>query len=207
MCIRDLIGTNLPLTFAPENGHMLGGALVNLTGPCFEPGMRVTCRFNTRDIEGVVLNENRASCVQPWTEAEGWVDFSVSLNGGPFYWKGRFYVEPPSVSPELVWFTDDSYHGFEPQDMTLQWDPFNLTMNRDAGVSISVWGYREDSINVELTFLYEIRSGETNDGFFDFNPSQFDDLDLGPDLRDFQMGMIQINLTNPEQEVFMEFSP
>jgi hypothetical protein len=28
----------------------------------------------------------------PWTEAEGWVDFEVSLNGGPFYWKGRFFV-------------------------------------------------------------------------------------------------------------------
>jgi hypothetical protein len=53
------VGTNLPLTFAPENGHMLGGTMVNLTGPCFQPGMRVTCRFNTKDSEGIVLNENR----------------------------------------------------------------------------------------------------------------------------------------------------
>ena len=28
----------------------------------------------------------------PWTEAEGWVDFEISLKGGPFYWKGSFYV-------------------------------------------------------------------------------------------------------------------
>jgi hypothetical protein len=28
----------------------------------------------------------------PWTEAEGWVDFEISLDGGPFYWKGRLYV-------------------------------------------------------------------------------------------------------------------
>ena len=39
-----IVGTNLPLTFAPENGHMLGGTMVNLTGPCFKPDMRVTCR-------------------------------------------------------------------------------------------------------------------------------------------------------------------
>ena len=52
----------MPLTFAPENGHMLGGTMVNLTGPCFEPDMRVTCRFNTKDSEGVVLNENRYLC-------------------------------------------------------------------------------------------------------------------------------------------------
>ena len=107
----------MPLTFAPENGHMLGGTMVNITGPCFEPNMRVTCRFNTIgkkknplfkspclyyfkffspiekiDSEGVVLNENRASCIMPWTEAEGWVDFEISLKGGPFYWKGSFYV-------------------------------------------------------------------------------------------------------------------
>ena len=49
----------MPLTFAPENGHMLGGTMVNLTGPCFQPAMRVTCRFNTKDSEGIVLNENR----------------------------------------------------------------------------------------------------------------------------------------------------
>ena len=48
--LRDLIGANLPLVFAPENGNMLGGTMVNLTGPCFEPGMRVTCRFDD-DVE------------------------------------------------------------------------------------------------------------------------------------------------------------
>ena len=156
--------------------------MVNMTGPCFELDMRVTCRFNTRDSEGVVIDENReedtqlkmksdwwtllpiripklsyypkilsgkpcrntsvkvtrvsklqlvlslvsysqpndnlnwglksilnypseeetlwnnrATCIMPWTEAEGWVDFEISLNGGPFYWKGRIYVEPPNV--------------------------------------------------------------------------------------------------------------
>ena len=54
-----LVGTNLPLTFAPENGHMLGGTMVNLTGPCFQPMMRITCRFNTKDSEGIVIDENR----------------------------------------------------------------------------------------------------------------------------------------------------
>ena len=98
--------------FAPENGNMLGGTMVNLTGPCFEPGMRVTCRsfscfsllsftfyfcqlssslsrdlvsfllnltiilnimsrFNTRDADGTVVDQNRASCIMPpFTEAE-----------------------------------------------------------------------------------------------------------------------------------------
>ncbi len=63
-------------------------------------------------------------------------------------------AEPPSVSPELVWFTDQSYHGFEPVDMTLQWDPFNLTQNRDAGVSISLWGYRVRHMFFKAVFFF-----------------------------------------------------
>ena len=51
-------------------------------------------RFNPRDSDGVAIDENRASCIMPtFTEAEGWVDFEVSLNGGPYYWKGMFYVD------------------------------------------------------------------------------------------------------------------
>ena len=38
------------------------------------------------------MNENRATCIMPWVEAEGWVDLEVSLDGGPFYWKGQFFV-------------------------------------------------------------------------------------------------------------------
>ena len=85
-------GTNLPLTFAPENGHMLGGTMVNMTGPCFKPATRITCRFNTQTSEGTVLGLNRAACIMPWTKAEGWIDFEISLNGGPYYWKGQFFV-------------------------------------------------------------------------------------------------------------------
>ena len=57
-------------------------------------------RFNTEDSEGVVMNENRATCIMPWVEAEGWVDLEVSLDGGPFYWKGQFFV-----GKETFWFT------------------------------------------------------------------------------------------------------
>ncbi len=66
---------------------------------------------------------------------------------------------------------------------------------------------QESHIEPELTYIYEIRSGETNDGIFDMNPSLFDDLDLGDDLRDFEMGLIKINLTDPTTEVSMEASP
>ena len=207
VCIRDLIGTNLPLTFAPENGHMLGGTMVNMTGPCFKPNMRVTCRFNTKDSEGVVMDENRASCIMPWTEAEGWVDFEISLDGGPFYWKGSFFVEPPNVSPELVWFKDELVHTLDPGSLRLMWDPYNLTMNRDAKVTISLWGYKESHIQPELLYIDIIENNEPNDGEVMIVPKDFFDRDNGAELRMCEMGLIMINLTNPVQEVGMSASP
>ena len=64
----------------------------------------VSCfRFNTRDSDGVVVDENRASCIMPtFTEAEGWVDFEVSLNGGPYYWKGMFYVGKVYIKRKII---------------------------------------------------------------------------------------------------------
>ena len=40
----------------------------------------------------------------PWVDAEGWVDFEISINGGPFMWTGKFFVETPARSPAMVWF-------------------------------------------------------------------------------------------------------
>ena len=71
--LRDLIGANLPLVFAPENGNMLGGTMVNLTGPCFEPGMRVTCRFDddVEDGEGDTSDGNDDGYEARWSTSPG----------------------------------------------------------------------------------------------------------------------------------------
>jgi len=207
VCIRDLIGTNLPLVFAPENGNMLGGTQVNITGPCFKPGMRVLCRFNTEDSEGVVINENIATCIMPWVEAEGWVDFEIALDDNYFLWKGKFFVETPAQSPPLVWFKDESYHEMEPEALELNWDPFNLTMHSDAKVEISLWGYKEDSIDPQLIYIDSLESSVANHGRASLTPKTYATRDNGPLARSCQMGLIMINLTNPVQVVGMTNSP
>lgn len=79
---------------------MMGGTLVNLTGPCFQAGYRLTCQFDTTAVEGHVIDDNRATCIMPRLLVSGYVDFSISINGGPYYWKGKFfvgeYIEPQS---------------------------------------------------------------------------------------------------------------
>lgn len=115
--------------------------------------------------------------------------------------------EPPSVSPALVWFEDERYHEANPGELTLQWDPFNLTMNRDAQVSISLWGYKEDTIEPRLLYIEQLESNLNNIGYTTINPEDFGDMDHGPELRDCEVGMIMINLTSPETEFGMSASP
>lgn len=118
--------------------------------------------------------------------------------------------EPPNVSPPLVWFKDERFHLLSKdivEDLTLQWDPYNLTMNRDAKVTISLWGYRETSIRPELLYIDTLEEGEANDGMIQISPKDYDDRDNGYQMREMVMGMIMINLTNPQAEVGMDTSP
>lgn len=91
-CNKDIAGANLPLVFAPESGNMLGGTVVNITGPCFEPNMRIRCRFDTEDVIGTIVDKNRAICVQPFLMAEGYVRFEVSVGDNAYNWKGKYFV-------------------------------------------------------------------------------------------------------------------
>lgn len=71
---------------------MLGGTIVNITGPCFEPNDRVSCRFDTEEVIGVYVDRNRVVCVQPFMMAQGYVRFEISVGTEKYKWKGRYFV-------------------------------------------------------------------------------------------------------------------
>lgn len=71
---------------------MLGGTVVNITGPCFELTDRVACRFDTEEVIGTVVDRNRAICVQPFMMAQGYVRFEVAVNTERYKWKGKYFV-------------------------------------------------------------------------------------------------------------------
>ena len=86
----------------------------------------------------------------------------ISRNGK---WKNSsLFSETPATSPHLVWFKDESYHQLEPGNLEINWDPFNLTMNMDAKVEISLWGYRETTIEPELIYIASLESNVANRG-------------------------------------------
>lgn len=82
----------LPLTFAPEYGNMLGGTIVNITGPCFEKNIRVVCHFDTTDVLGIFVDTNRVICVQPYLNSQGYIRFEISVGTQRFKWRGKYFV-------------------------------------------------------------------------------------------------------------------
>ena len=53
----------------------------------------------------------------------------------------------------MVWFdldAGDDFNKIDPQNLMLRWDPFNLTMNLEASVTVSLWGYRVRNLSRTL---------------------------------------------------------
>ena len=109
-------------------------------------------------------------------------------------------------------------------ELNLMWDPFNLTMStvsavtlhlhlaQDAKVQISLWGYKESTIEPELIFIHMLGEGVANKGEIRLDPKSFESYDDGPNARSCRsvfvlllwvshdscrMGMVMVNLTKP----------
>lgn len=71
---------------------MLGGTVVNITGPCFDPNERIVCTFDTEHVVGYVVDRNRAICVQPFLLAQGYIRFLISVGNDRYKWRGEYFV-------------------------------------------------------------------------------------------------------------------
>ncbi|XP_045504606.1 protein mesh isoform X3 [Colias croceus] len=205
-CNKDIDGANLPLMFAPESGNMLGGTIVNITGPCFNPDDRITCRFDTEAVMGAVVDVNRAVCVQPRFYHNGYARFEVAINNEPYKWKGKFFVETPATATEKIFFPDNAIHERYPPEIRIKWDRFNLTTNLNVQLQISLWGYKEVTIRPQLEFIDMIEAGVSNTGEYVINPQNFRNRD-NIMHNDMQFGFLQINLTTPEVFKGVSISP
>ncbi|XP_032523025.2 protein mesh isoform X1 [Danaus plexippus] len=205
-CNKDIDGANLPLMFAPESGNMLGGTVVNITGPCFQPTDRISCRFDTESVVGAVVDSNRAICVQPRFYHNGYARFEIAINNEPYKWKGKFFVETPGTATEKIFFPDNSIHERYPPEIRIRWDRFNLTTNLNVQLQISLWGYKEVTIRPQMEFIDMIETGVANTGEYVINPQNFRNRD-NIMHNDMQFGFLQINLTTPEIYKDVAISP
>lgn len=98
----------MPLVFAPESGNMLGGTVVNITGPCFNESQKIKCRFENEVVMGTVINKNRAICVQPFLKYEGYIRFYIAIDSGSYDWKGKYFVGKISFTSRSLLFNTDA---------------------------------------------------------------------------------------------------
>lgn len=90
--LNRIASSNISLVFAPQSGNMMGGTMVNVTGPCFHQSVPVLCRFDTSVVPARIIDRNRAVCVQPMLYVQGWVSFDVAIGAGEYLNQGWYYV-------------------------------------------------------------------------------------------------------------------
>ncbi len=74
--------TVLPLDITPRYGNVLGGETIKISGPCFEEGDEITCRFNGEETFGLYLSKLEALCVVPLLgNTVGQITLEVFLKG------------------------------------------------------------------------------------------------------------------------------
>lgn len=200
-CIDKKLEPNLrdrlPLTFFPRYGHMLGGTLVDVTGPCLDPGSIIFCRFDNFKAEAVFRDTNRATCISPPFMYHGYVDLTISVDDR-IEFVGRFYIQPPEVADEDVIVIDNKDRQEAPSELELKWRPQKLSWRNDTSVTISLWGYRETmnvypSLTYINTLVQSVRLGQSQ---YTLDLSAFRDRD-DYDMQDILFGFIAVNLTNP----------
>jgi hypothetical protein len=81
----------------------------------------------------------------------------------------------------------------DPGSLRLMWDPYNLTMNRDAKVSISLWGYKESHIKPELLYIDMLEDNEPNDGEVMLVPRDYFDRYSNMGCQVFKRGIQKIH--------------
>ncbi|BES91125.1 AMOP [Nesidiocoris tenuis] len=196
-CNKDIAKASLRLHYAPESGNMLGGTIVNITGPCFTATDDIVCRFDYSSVKGTVIDSNRAVCVQPYLTAEGYIPFEISVNSGAYTWKGKYFVETPATAEEKITFTDDSVHQKYPNEIKITWNRYNLTTNTAALVQISIWGYKEVTTRPQFMYIDTLENSVTNAGAYTIIPASYKNRNNIDKFDSIMYGFVQINLTVP----------
>lgn len=59
-----------------------------------------------------------------------------------------FFKETPATATDKIFFETNDVYQKSPSEIRISWNSFNLTSNQNAGLSISLWGYEENTITL-----------------------------------------------------------
>lgn len=197
--VPHLITSRPRLTFFPKYATMLGGTLINVTGPCFDPNEKIECQF--QDMSGhrlpaIYRDANHATCLMPPVFFHGYVDLTVSQGSRDAMFYGRFYVQPPELAAEDIEIMDDSDKVERPEQMRIKWNPNKLVNNNNTNVQLHLWGYNDDLEYPQLMYIDTLASGMRNGEMrYTLNMEMYRER-YNWDKLHFKFGFLSINLTD-----------
>ncbi|RWS17902.1 mesh-like CUB and sushi domain-containing protein, partial [Dinothrombium tinctorium] len=212
-CIDKDLDPNLPdrmpLTFFPRWGHMLGGNLVTVTGPCLKEDDIISCTFENVKVKGVYQGPNYAICISPPVMYHGFIDLIITVNDRTFF-LGRYYLQPPDIhTPDIVVLNDNETLE-DPATLSLKWNYAKLFNDPTRSVDISLYGYKEDNHPYpHLTFIRTLRTGiKLGDQRTELDVEEMRNYNDDVDQLDFTFGYLALSLSDKRiSKVELESSP
>lgn len=62
-------------------------------------------------------------------------------------------LETPATATDRIFFRGNEVYDKAPTEFRIEWNRFNLTTNLNAGITISLYGYRETTIRYEKFYI------------------------------------------------------
>lgn len=120
---------------------------MNVTGPCFNKSMSIRCIFGTIEVQGIIVDHNRAICIQPFLRRQGYINLDVKIGlDERRTWHAKYFVETPATPAEnMVWFKTSDVYKKTLISLELAWKREQLSQNDKTRVQISLYGYKEDT--------------------------------------------------------------
>uniref|UniRef100_A0A336M8F3 CSON013620 protein n=2 Tax=Culicoides sonorensis TaxID=179676 RepID=A0A336M8F3_CULSO len=183
------------LHISPQSGNMLGGSIINVTGPCFNPNHEIRCIFDTIEVIGVFVDVNRAICIQPFLTVSGHINLDVFHEiDSRRLWRAKYFVETAASATEMIWFKTFDVYKKNFISLDLAWNSNNLTVNTKTFLQISLYGYQERDHN--LIFIGKLGDYIPNSGSHSFKSVDFIDQ-ITDEFLDIEVGVIKIEQMNP----------
>uniref|UniRef100_A0AC35TMA4 AMOP domain-containing protein n=1 Tax=Rhabditophanes sp. KR3021 TaxID=114890 RepID=A0AC35TMA4_9BILA len=205
-CSNESVGI---MTTSPIAASMIGGMLVNVSGPCLRPGDVPKVIFDEYEVSCSIHNQHRVQCILPVNKMfrTGLVQTRFSRDGGSSYpYVGTFYLLQPQLAMPHIKLIDDpkenenNWRSVNATKLRLEWSSFNLTTDINAQVDITLMGYWEDTDDHIFEEVGTIALRTSNSGSFEFDPRtmarQYMVLDA---WRKYSFGFVRISLSDQHE--------
>ncbi|XP_067661506.1 sushi domain-containing protein 2-like isoform X2 [Haliotis asinina] len=184
------------IQIVPTVVGMLGGELLDISGPCMDSSVVVVCRFGTGEktvtSQGFRFNSMRLKCPVPRLTERGSVTVSVSTDGAHSYvGQADIYVVLPAVLGKSL-SLPDNWYSVNADSLTMNWDPAALSSDPGVKVDIRLVGYAETETDVSWKVLSKFATGVDNSGTYTINPSDYQCFPSDCDI--YEAAVVEVEL-------------